>query len=166
VRSRFGTAQNVELAAALMFTYLGTPMLFAGDECGVNGQNGEHSRVTMAWEQAATGGPRWDRDTHAVIRSLARLRRDVGALATGGLRWAVADDEAVAYLRETPQERILVVIARNAWHGATLPRWVLGPEAPELLFGGSFVDTPSLDVTDDGLRLEATGPAVGIWRLA
>ncbi len=166
LRTRLGSLANVELAAALLFTYLGTPMLYAGDEIGATGTNGEHGRTPMPWDQAATGGPRWDRETYAVFRDLSRLRRDTAALREGGLRWAVVEDDAVAYLRETADERVLVVVARAPWAGAVLPRWVLGDSAPELLYGGSATGTPSLSVMRDGVRVAGEGPAVGVWRLA
>ncbi|WP_425956682.1 glycoside hydrolase family 13 protein [Xylanimonas sp. McL0601] len=166
VRTLLGSAATVELAAAMLYAYPGTPMLFAGDETGAVGSNGEHARTTMAWDQAATGGARWDLETYGVFRSLSRLRRDSGALRDGGLRWAVVDDDAVAFLRETPDERVLVVVARGPWRGATLPSWLLGAQAPELLYGGSLVGTPSLTVGGDGIRLGGDGPAVGVWRLA
>jgi alpha-glucosidase len=165
MRNRLGSRANVELASALLFTYLGTPMLFQGDEIGaLGGVSGEHARIAMPWDQTA-GGPRWDNDVLATFRDLSRLRRDEKALREGGLRWAVADDDAIAYLRKTEDERLLVVVARDAWT-ATLPRWILGADAPELIYGGHFVATPDLDITADGLRLSTAGPAVGVWRLA
>ncbi|PZR53695.1 glycoside hydrolase family 13 protein [Xylanimonas oleitrophica] len=166
LRTVVGSAEAVELAATLLHTYPGTPFVFAGDEVGATGTNGEHGRVTMAWDQAATGGPRWDTATLDVYQALSRLRRGSTALRDGGLRWAVVEDDAVAWLRETPGERVLVVVARAPWSGATLPPAVLGDDAPELLHGGRLVDTPALAVTADGVRLSGEGPAVGVWRLA
>jgi alpha-glucosidase len=165
VRTALGSAASVELAAALLFTYLGTPFVFAGDEVGATGVNGEHGRVTMAWDQAATGGPRWDPGTFAVYRALSGLRRSNAALRSGGLRWAVVEDDAMAYLRETPDERVLVVVARGPWAGAVLPRSIVGEEPPELLYGGSHVATTALADGRGGLTVSGDGPALGVWRL-
>ncbi|AEG44680.1 glycoside hydrolase family 13 protein [Isoptericola variabilis] len=163
LRSIVGSREMVEVAAALLFTYPGTPVVFAGDEVGATGLNGEHARTTMAWDQGARGGgPRWDAATLEVYRSLSRLRAASRALRDGGLRWAVVEDDAVAYLRETPDERLLVVLARAPWSGARLPRHLLAPGArPELLYGDL-----ELTVTDGGLDVAGDGPAVGIHRLA
>ena len=49
LRTVVGTRERVELAAGLLFTYPGTPAMFAGDEGGLTGTNGEHSRVAMPW---------------------------------------------------------------------------------------------------------------------
>jgi len=161
LRSIVGSRDMVEVAAALLFTYPGTPVVFAGDEVGATGTNGEHARTTMAWDQAARGGgPRWDASTFEVYRELAALRRSSRALRDGGLRWAVVADDAVAYLREAPGERVLVVVAREPWEGARLPLH-LAAGAPERLYGGV-----GLDVRDDGLHVAGDGPGVGVWRLA
>jgi alpha-glucosidase len=82
------------------------------------------------------------------------------------MRWAVVADVALVYLRDTPSDRGLVAIARDNWQGATLPRWLLAGDGPELVYTPKFVATPALKVTPDALRLGGAGPAVGIWRLA
>ena len=166
LRTAVGSPERVELAAALLFTYPGVPMVFAGDEVGARGETGEHSRVTMAWDQAASGGPRWDTATLEVFRSLSRLRGGSEALRDGGLRWAVVDDDALVYVRESAGERLLVVVARAPWAGATLPARILGDGEPELVHGGALVGTPALDVVEAGARVGGEGPAVGVWRLA
>lgn len=163
LRSIVGSREMVEVAAALLFTYPGTPVVFAGDEVGATGLNGEHARATMAWDQgAAGGGPRWDAATLGAYQRLSRLRSSSAALREGGLRWAVVKDDAVAFLRETPEERVLVVLARGPWSGARLPRRLLAPGTrPELLYG-------SVDVrlSDAGVEVAGDGPGVGVYRLA
>lgn len=161
VRTVLGSAGAVEVAAGLLFTYPGTPVLFAGDEGGLTGTNGEHARVPMPWADIAGGGPRWDAATFEVYRALIALRRSSRALREGGLRWAVVDADAVAYLRETPDERVLVLVARAAWEGATLPGHLLAGDAAANLYGGA-----DLAVTPEGLELPGDGPGVQVWRLA
>ncbi|GAA1738567.1 maltodextrin glucosidase [Isoptericola hypogeus] len=163
LRSLVGSRDLVEVAAALLFTYPGTPVVLAGDEVGATGTNGEHGRVTMAWDQASRGGgPRWDAATLGVYRRLSALRSSSGALRAGGLRWALVHDDAVAYLRETPGERVLVVLARAPWPGTRLPRHLLAPGAhPEVLYGDV-----ALTVTGSGLEVAGDGPGVGVFRLA
>ena len=139
------------LAAALLFTYPGTPMMFAGDEIGLGGTNGEHSRTPFPWEHT----DRWDTETLAAYRVLLHLRREHRALRRGGLRWVIVTDDAIGYLRETADERILVVIARAPWSGAVVDRQWLGDDA-ELLYG-------ELELV--GNVVSGAGPGVGIWRL-
>ncbi|MDQ2625108.1 MAG: glycoside hydrolase family 13 protein, partial [Actinomycetota bacterium] len=72
-----------EVAVGLLVTMPGTPMVFAGDEVGARGTNGEHARTTMPWSDPA----RWDAETFELYRGLIALRRESAALRRGGLRW-------------------------------------------------------------------------------
>lgn len=156
VRTLLGSREAVEVAVGLLMTYPGTPVVFAGDEVGATGTNGEHARVPMPWDRP----DRWDERTFETYRSLIALRRATPALRHGGLRWAVVGDDAVAYLRETAEERVLVLVARASWQGAVLPGHLAPRGAPETLYG------PDLRVDDAGLHLPGGGPGVGVWRLA
>ena len=156
LRSLVGSLDMVEVAAGLLFTYPGTPVVFAGDEIGAEGLNGEHARVTMPWDEP----DRWDGDTFDVYRRLVALRRSSVALRTGGLRWVLVEDDAVAFLRESPEETVLVLVARAAWCGAVLPETVAPDGAPVTLYGDA-----DLAPVDGGYALPADGPAVHAWRL-
>lgn len=154
IRTVVGSRELVEVAAGLLFTYPGTPVLFAGDEGGAVGTTGEHGRVTMPWDQIeAGGGPDWDAETFAIYRRLIALRAENRALREGGLRWVLTEDDAIGYLRETADDRILVLAARAPWAGATLPA---GLGCAENLYGGG--EAP-------GLRLSGDGPTFQVWRL-
>lgn len=162
LRTLVGSRELVEVAATLLFTYPGAPVVFAGDEVGATGTNGEHGRTTMAWDQARSGGPRWDAVTLETYCELSALRSSSGALREGGLRWAAVRDDAVVYLRETLDERVLVVLARAPWAGVQLPAHLLAPgEAPERLYGDV-----ALTATASGLYVSGDGPGVGVYRLA
>ncbi len=155
IRSRLGDPALVEVAAGLMATYPGTPFVFAGDEYGATGTNGEHARVTMPWDRPDGR----DERTFAVYRALLALRARSAALRDGGLRWTLAGDDAVGYLREVPGERVLVVAARAPWPGAVLPRSLAPSGVVETLHG------PDLALDDAGLRVPGEGPCLGVWRL-
>lgn len=158
----------VEVGAAWLFTYPGIPAVFAGDEGGAVGTNGEHARTSMPWDEiAAGGGARWDASAFERYRSLIALRQGSETLKAGSLRWAVVAADAIAYLRETAEERLLVVLARAPWEGTRLPAWLVGERGhPELLYGGSAAETPDLRIDGDHLLISGGGPAVGVWRLA
>ena len=146
----------VEVAVGLLMTYPGTPMVFSGDEIGATGTTGEHSRVTMPWDEPG----RWDAAAFETYRSLIAVRRASRALRDGGLRWAVVDPDAVVYLRETPDERVLVAVARGPWQGTVLPAALAPSGSVDRLHG------PDLLLDHTGLHVPGAGPSVGIWRLA
>ena len=80
------------------------------------------------------------------------------------MRWVHLDDDVIVYLREHPQERVLVALTRAAAGAVDLDARVLtlapGMELPALL------DHPGLEPRRDTLRLPATdGPTGRAWRL-
>ncbi|WP_029069190.1 glycoside hydrolase family 13 protein [Jonesia quinghaiensis] len=165
LRTLVGTPERVELAAALLFTYLGCPVVFAGDEVGLTGTNGEHARQTMPWNDPT----RWDATTHDLYRTLITLRAAHPALATGSLRWIHTDTDAVVYLRENNDEAILISIARAPWSGATIPTSIATtsashhetqPQQPTTLYGNQPLPT-----TGNAYTLPGIGPAVHMWRI-
>ena len=164
IRTVVGSRERVEVAVGLLATYPGTPVIWAGDEGGLTGTNGEHGRVPMPWDRIDGRDPHapgaaWDEATFAVYRALLAVRRSSRALREGGLRWAFADDDAVGYLRETADERVLVVLARGAWGGRRLPLAVRGAES---LYGGATLGLAPGEV----VVAPTSGPSVQVWRLS
>jgi alpha-glucosidase len=121
-------------------------MLFAGDEIGLEGAWGEDARRTMPWQHPET----WDASFLEQTRALAALRRSLPALARGGLRFLHVGPDAIAFLRETRGEQLLVLAARAAHDPITTPFTNL-----QRLYGE---DAP-------GGVLPSHGPAFHIWRI-
>lgn len=144
------------VGVGLLFSYPGTPMVFAGDEIGLRGVDGEHSRTPFPWDHPES----WNRETLDAYRALARLRAEHRALRRGGLRWVLTANDVIAFLRETADERLLVLAARGPWPGATLPAQ-LATGVPETLYGST-----DLDLDRVGITIPGDGPGFGIWRLA
>jgi alpha-glucosidase len=115
IRTVTGDAALQHAAVALQFTLPGVPMVFAGDEFGLEGVDGEDSRRTMPWGADVPG------DLSEVYRQYADLRRTHTALRRGSLRWAVIEDDLVAYLREHPDGDVLVAVARGRTGEVALP---------------------------------------------
>ncbi|MDM7853736.1 glycoside hydrolase family 13 protein [Cellulomonas alba] len=162
LRTIAGSRDVAHVAAALLLTYPGTPVVFAGEEFGLVGRNGEESRTPMPWDRPG------DRDeaTFAVYRDLVALRRSSRALREGGLRWLVVDDDAIAYVRETRDERVLVLLARAPWRGVDVPDvGLLGSGAPATMYGDRELRVEG-SAGGRVLRLPGDGPAVHVWRLA
>jgi len=157
VKTVTGSDEMVRIAAGLLFTYPGTPMVFAGDELGLEGVNGEDSRRPMPWHRPES----WDHRTLDAYRDLIAVRQAHPALRRGGLRWVIETDDALGYLRETADERILVVVSRSAWSGALLPASLSPSSDIETLYGPT-----DITVVGGAVAVPGEGPAVGIWRLA
>jgi alpha-glucosidase len=144
-RTVAGTRDRHVVGIGMQMTMPGVPMIFAGDELGLEGLWGEDGRRTMPW-----GRPEeWDSALLEEYRALIALRRSSEALRRGGFRLVHVGEDAFAYLRETQDERILCLAAR----AAHTP--IIVPFELETLYGGD---------ARDGV-LPADGPAFHVWRI-
>jgi alpha-glucosidase len=155
VRTVLGDPARVAVAVGLLMTLPGTPMVFAGDELGLTGDNGEASRTPMPWHRPDT----WDAPTLGRYRELIALRHREPALRHGGLRWAYADADALAFLRETAAESLLVLARRAPGR----PVRLTGLPPGENVYGGAPALRPDAAGT---VALPVDGPTFQVWRLA
>jgi len=154
-RSVAGSRERHVVGIGLQMTMPGVPMVYAGDELGLEGAWGEDGRRTMPW-----GDPEsWDTQLFESYRELIALRRSHDALADGGLRHVHVGDDAIAYLRESPSERILCLASRAPHAPIRVGLDALETEGIETLVGS--------DVALDGesLTLPSDGPAFHAWAL-
>jgi alpha-glucosidase len=142
-RTMAGSEERQLVGVGLQMTTPGVPMVFAGDELGMEGEWGEDARRTIQWDKPLP--PLFDE-----YRRLIALRRTNDALARGGLRYAYVDEDVIAYVRETPEERLLCLASRAPHEPIRLP-----VRAEETLYGDDA----------DGDSFPADGPAFHVWRL-
>lgn len=150
IRSVTGRERH-HVAAAMLMTLPGTPMIFQGDEIGAEGLWGEDARTTFPWEHR----DKWDIETFDLYKQLISLRKSNEALIDGGLRWVQVTDDLVCYLRETPKERILVAVSRNAVENVAIDLKRANINSTELLLGGAKLSAEGL--------LSIAGSGIGIW---
>jgi alpha-glucosidase len=153
-------ARSPELArvgAGLVLSLPGSPCLFYGDEVGLTGNDAEQARRPMPWDRASWNEPnlRW-------YRELIRFRSQSRALAHGGFRWVERAPDALAFLRQSIDERLLV----RATRAATTPPLQLsyhrlGAAEAELVAGTGVVGR-----RNGALVFSNDQPGFGIWRLA
>jgi alpha-glucosidase len=144
------------VGVGLQMTSPGVPMVFAGDELGLEGAWGEDARRTMPWEAR----DRWDDELLAGYRLLIALRRSSDALSRGGIRYVHVSDDAIAYLRESPHERLLCLALRADTAPIRLSLDELGCRELEPLVGGACGSEPQGVVS-----LPSEGPSFHVWRL-
>jgi alpha-glucosidase len=152
IRTVLGDAARGEVAAGLLLTMPGTPMICAGDELGLRGVNGEDSRTPMPWHRPES----WDTRTLSYHRDLIALRHARPALRRGGLQWLHADAGALVYAREARDETVLLLARRAPGEPIRLPGWT----AATNVYGGAP------DLVPDGsgtVTLPPDGPTFQAW---
>ncbi len=155
IRTVVGSQERQQAAMILLMTMPGTPMIFAGDEIGAQGRWGEDSRTTFPWERPEE----WDLDTLSQCRTLISLRKTSPALAQGGIRWIYATDDVLAFIRESIDDRILVVVSRSRAGDVDLDLVSLGARKLIPLFG--------FDARTSQSQVSISIPTAGggIWRI-
>ena len=154
-RTVAGSRARHEVGIGLQMTMPGVPMVFAGDELGLEGAWGEDARRTMPWDRPEA----WDDELLAAYARLTRLRRSSPALQRGGLRYVHVGDDALVYLRELGGERLLCLAARAPHTPVRIPLDSLGGRSLETLLGGDAAAAGNI------ATLPADGPAFHIWRI-
>ncbi len=123
---------RVRAALLLAFVYPGVPVVYYGDEIGLEGGEDPDCRRTMPWDRA-----RWDARTFELVRSLSRLRREQRALREGTFVPLVARG-AIAFARATGDPRETAIVLVNTGEARSLVR-VLVPRS-ELVDSLPLVD--------------------------
>jgi len=154
-RTIAGSRARQLVGVGMQMTSPGVPMVFAGDELGLEGAWGEDARRTMPWEQPED----WDAELLDAYRRLVALRRESPALARGGIRYAHVSPDAIAYLRETDDETVVCLAARAAHEPVRVPLATLGGAELETL-AGDDAETAGGEAV-----LPGDGPAFHAWRV-
>jgi len=171
-----GDSRHVDVAAGLLFTMAGVPMMTYGDEIGMRGEYGEDGRRPMTWntelsddpvrsddavqssdDEEQSEGRGWDARILEVYRGLISARNLSHALRHGGLRWVHADDVLVI-LRESTEQTALVHCARAAHAPIQAAiRHLTGVADVHAAYGRD------LFLVGDGASLMADQPEDNIW---
>jgi glycosidase len=88
-----GSADRARLAAVLLLTATGAPLVYYGDEVGMEGGDDPDSRRCMEWDPA-----RQDARMLTTYRTLIRARRERPWLAWGSFEDVTADDRRSIYV--------------------------------------------------------------------
>ncbi|AIY02937.1 alpha-amylase [Arthrobacter sp. PAMC 25486] len=142
------------VAAALSMLLPGIAVIFAGDEFGLEGWNGEASRTPIPWDEPA----RVVTDLRPTYAALTALRHGSPAIH-GGMRWLMADGDVLAFVRESAEETLLVIATRAP---AQFSLADLG------LADGALSADPAFrvgSVASTTTELTLDGPGVFVWRL-
>lgn len=99
-----GDKNSLKLAWLFMFTFIGAPCIYYGDEIGVDGGHDPACRKSFPWDQA-----KWDNDLLKYAKACIALRKEHIALRQGEYKRMYADGDVMAFSREHNGEKIITV---------------------------------------------------------
>ncbi|AMB59658.1 glycoside hydrolase family 13 protein [Microterricola viridarii] len=176
---RFATSAlpgAVPVALGLSVTLPGIPVVFAGDEFGLTGEDGEASRTPIPWAllegEPATDAAALAQQTTRLYAELIALRRSQPALNGGGMRWLHIGDDVLVFVRESATNSVLVAAGRGEF-SVRIPRAALGgalrdANAPQPLFGAEVDGSHgvALAASDTEITLASAGAGFAAWALS
>ena len=146
-----------KVAAGMQFTMPGIPVIWAGDEFGLEGFNGEKSRTPIPWN----GERPADASMLEVYADLAALREKHKAFTDGSLRFVYADDETLIFTRENKRETLVVLAGRGKTKAVELPAAAIeGLVEAKLVYGEA-----QLKVGGKHAKFSAGKMAFAVWHL-
>jgi glycosidase len=97
-----GDKARLKLAVALQMVYPGVPMVYYGDEAGLEGEYAEDGRRPFPWNNP-------DETLLAFFRKLIHTRRTCSALQTGSLKTVYASQHGYGIVRQSDTEQVLAL---------------------------------------------------------
>ncbi len=104
-----GDEARAKLALCALFTLPGTPMIYYGDEVGLEGGDDPDCRRTMPWSAS-----RWRRPFHELTRRLVAIRNEHAALRRGSFEPLLTFNRVFAYRRRCADDEVVVVLNAGA----------------------------------------------------
>lgn len=106
---------RLRLAAGILLTFPGSPMIYYGDEAGMEGAKDPFNRGSYPWGEEDTALLGW-------FTRLGQLRKKRVSLRRGSIRWLEAQGPLLAYAREVFGETTITLVnAGNAPQTIVLP---------------------------------------------
>lgn len=146
-----------KVAAGMQFTFPGIPVIWAGDEFGLDGFNGEKSRTPIPWNDERPS----DKAMIQVYAALAALRKKHTALVDGALRFVYADDETMIFTRENRRETMVILATRGKAKGVEFSADAIpGLGKAQLVYGAA-----KLKAGKKNASFEAGNMAFAVWQI-
>nr|WP_309474929.1 alpha-glucosidase C-terminal domain-containing protein [Vibrio diabolicus] len=133
-----GDKRKMNIALALLMTYVGTPCIYYGSEVGLEGGLDPDNRRCFPWNEIENSA--W----LSIYKQWISIRKQYKSLQSGSIQWLHCDTNELAYARVLGSEAIVVVMNLSGDEcSIDLPLWQLGLEATHLsplLDGRELID--------------------------
>ncbi len=104
------TLWRMKLSVFFQMTYVGAPMVYYGDEIGMEGGKDPDCRRTMIWDER-----KWNKELHLFYKQLIHLRNSSEVLRRGEFRIVQTDDEheTLIYERSLKNQSAYIILSKN-----------------------------------------------------
>lgn len=115
-----GDLALMRAAVTLLFTYIGTPCIYYGDEVGMEGGMDPDCRRCFPWDSTE-----WNHLLHDHYRRMIRLRKTHPALRRGDIHTLYAGEHSFVFARTLESDVIITALNRHPSKARTisLPVW-------------------------------------------
>ncbi|MFH7835205.1 MAG: glycoside hydrolase family 13 protein [Candidatus Aenigmatarchaeota archaeon] len=103
-----GNKELFKVAVAFLFTYVGIPMIYYGDEIGMLGENDPDCRRCMIWDSTLQ-----DRELLEWHRKLIAIRKMHLALRYGSFQTIYASDDIYSFERKYNEDFAIIILNRG-----------------------------------------------------
>ena len=166
------SAKKLRLAFGLTLMLRGIPQLYYGDEIGIAGEGDPDNRRDFpgGWSEDANdafteaGRTREQQGIFAYVQTVLRLRREHAALRDGRLWHLFSDDGSYVFMRETEEERMLVVF-NNSGQARELPIAVTDTSAQGVTKITRVLGEATAEIAGREIHARAPGQSLSIFVL-
>lgn len=100
----FNQIDLMKIAVALQMTFIGSPVIYYGDEIGMKGGRDPENRAPMIWDEE-----RWNHDVHDFYKALLDLRRSHESIRTGEYEVIAAEGPVFSFRRWKATDEVIVI---------------------------------------------------------
>ncbi|HEY8346084.1 MAG TPA: glycoside hydrolase family 13 protein [Symbiobacteriaceae bacterium] len=100
-----GRVDPVKAAYVFLFTFEGAPMIYYGDEVGLEGGQDPDCRRCMPWDES-----QWNHDLLSLVKKLCRIRSNHPALRRGDFRTLCCQERTYVFSRTLQDDTVIVAI--------------------------------------------------------
>lgn len=100
-----GEVDRLLIAIVFLFSFVGIPLIYYGDEIGMVGGMDPDCRRTMIWNEDL-----WDRKINNMFRKMIGLRNSHIALRQGTFRTLLTFNKVFAFKREFDNDEVIIIL--------------------------------------------------------
>jgi len=97
--------KRLAISVVFLMTYIGAPMIYYGDEVGMEGGNDPDCRRTMIWDESL-----WNKEINNIYRKLIRFRLEHESLRSGSFKTLLVFNRLYVYQRLKGSDAVIVVL--------------------------------------------------------